>query len=82
MTTDLIKKDSYTLLDTAQLIASVNIVTIKCPCKTIIMGQMGQPLVCTSYKRVWFVSATAKITVNEVAASLGDSDKESKLITQ
>ena len=54
----------------ASLIASVAIVTIRCPCKTIIMGQMGLPLVCQSCKRTWFVSASMKITVSEVLTDL------------
>lgn len=63
----ILQKDGVTMLNTAQLIGSINVVTLKCACKQILMGQMGQPIICTSCNRGWFVSATAKIAVSEVA---------------
>jgi hypothetical protein len=79
---DFVQKDNITMLNTAQLIGCVNVVTIKCPCKQIIMGQMGQPLVCTSCTRTWFVSATAKIIVNEIAADKSKIIDTKSLLTQ
>ena len=82
---DLIQKDSYTLLNTAQLLGSINVITLKCPCKQILMGQMGQPIVCTACKKVWYVEATAKIKVSEVLADLSANPSapvDSKLISQ
>ena len=79
---DFVQKDGVTMLNTAQLLGTVNVVTIKCPCKQIIVGQMGQSLVCISCKRTWFVSATAKIIINEIATD-GQKVLESKsLLTQ
>ena len=77
-----VQKDGVTMLNTAQLIGSVNVVTLKCPCSQIIVGQMGQALVCIGCKRAWFVSANAKIVVNEVVVDLADEVREHKLITQ
>ncbi len=77
-----VQKDGFTMLNTAQLIGSVNVVTLKCPCNQIIVGQMGQTLVCVGCKKAWFVSATAKIVVNEVIADLSDEVREHSLITQ
>ena len=54
----------------AELVASIGIITVKCPCKQIIMGQMGLPLPCTSCKRVWFVSAKMNITCQEILADV------------
>ena len=71
---DLVQKDGLTLVNTAQLLGTINVVTIKCPCKQLVMGQMGQHLVCTSCERVWLVSATAKITVNEVLVDINKMD--------
>lgn len=71
-----IQPNSIQLINVAQLIGSVNIVTIKCACvnKEILMGQMGQPIVCYSCKRTWYVSARSEIKIQEV---LGDAVKES-----
>jgi hypothetical protein len=54
----------------AELISSMAVAVVKCPCKTIIMGQMGLPIVCASCKRVWFISASLKIQVQEVLQDL------------
>ena len=62
----------------AELVATIAIVTLKCPCKTIVMGQMGVPLICTSCKRVWFVSAKSQIQIQEVLGDL--TQKESSLL--
>ena len=77
-----LQKDGVTMLNTAQLIGSINIVTLKCPCKQILMGQMGQPIICTSCNRAWFVSATAKIIVNEVAVDGQKVIDTQSLLTQ
>jgi hypothetical protein len=78
--TDFLQKDGFTMLNTAQLLGSVNIVTIKCPCKQIIMGQMGQPLICVNCSKTWWVSSKAQITIQEVIADLTKQD--SSLLTQ
>ena len=59
-------------INSAQLIAAVNIVTIRCSCikKEILMGQMGIPISCPACKKVWFVSATSQIKIQEVIADL------------
>lgn len=72
---DTIKSDFIQSIGTAQIIATINIVTIKCSCikKEVIMGQMGIPMKCPSCNKVWFVSATAKIKIQEI---LLDSSRE------
>jgi hypothetical protein len=64
-------------INTAQIIATMAIVTIKCPCKTIIMGQVGAYLTCTSCKRIWYVEAKSQIKINEAMIDVGS---ESSLI--
>ena len=72
---DFISAPVIPVINTAEVVASISVVTIKCPCikHTIIMGQMGQPLVCIFCKRVWWVSAKAQVTIQEV---LGDLTKQ------
>jgi hypothetical protein len=79
---DFVQKDGVTMLNTAQLLGSVSVVTIKCPCKQIIMGQMGQTIVCTSCKRNWWVSAKMSITVNETAVDQSKIIETKSLLTQ
>jgi hypothetical protein len=71
-----IKQDFVPSINTAQVINTIAVVTIRCPCvkKEIIMGQMGIPLICNSCKRVWFVSATSKIRIQEVLSEEGKSN--------
>lgn len=58
------------IIGTAQIIATVAVITLRCVCKNIIMGQMGIPLPCTQCKKVWFVSATSQIKVQEVLSDI------------
>jgi hypothetical protein len=79
---DFVQKDGVTMLNTAQLLGTISVVTIKCPCKQIIMGQMGQSIVCTSCKRTWYVSSQAKIIVNEIAADQSKIIDTNSLLAQ
>ena len=62
-----ISKPAIPTIGQAELIATIAIVTIKCPCKHIVMGQMGAMLVCINCKRTWHVSTKMNITLNEMA---------------
>ena len=55
-----------TMIGSATIIDAINIVTISCVCKKILMGQMGIPIPCQSCNKVWFVSATAQIKIQEI----------------
>jgi hypothetical protein len=66
------------IIGTAQIISAINIVTLQCICKNILMGQMGIPIPCPSCNKVWFVSATAQIKVQEVLVDI--SKEEPNLI--
>jgi hypothetical protein len=66
-------------INTATIVATMAIVTIKCPCKTIIMGQMGAYLTCASCRRVWYVEAKSQIKISEIMIDL---TKEPNLLTQ
>jgi hypothetical protein len=80
---DLISKPAIPTIGQAELVATVGVVTIKCPCtkNTIIMGQMGVPLVCANCKRVWFVSSKSQITIQEVIGAKVQ-ESTSNLVTQ
>jgi hypothetical protein len=66
-----IKPDSpFPIVGTAKIIAGINIVTLSCVCKNILMGQMGIPILCPACNKVWFVSATSQIKIQEVLADL------------
>jgi hypothetical protein len=66
-----IKPDSpFPIVGTAKIISAINIVTLSCVCKNILMGQMGIPMPCQFCNKVWFVSATAQIKVQEILADL------------
>jgi hypothetical protein len=69
---NVIHPDFILNVNSPQLISSINIVTIRCPCekKEILMGQMGLPIPCPSCKRSWFVSAKSQIKVQEVLIDL------------
>jgi len=54
----------------ATIVATMAIVTIKCPCKEIIMGQMGACLTCINCKRVWYVEAKSQIKISEAMIDL------------
>ena len=77
-----ISKPAIPTIGQAELVATIAIVTVKCPCKHIIMGQMGSPLVCTSCKRTWFVAANMKITVQEILADINNMEDKLKLLAQ
>ena len=62
-------------IGTAAVKSSICIVTLICVCKNILMGQMGLPLPCTACNKVWFVSATAKIAVQEVLADVSGKER-------
>jgi hypothetical protein len=78
MSTNKLESDLVTI-GYAQIVDTVSIVTIRCSCveKKIIMGQMGVPLVCSFCKKTWFVTATAKIKIQEVIVYL---NKEKGLV--
>jgi hypothetical protein len=67
------------IIGTAKIISAINIVTLECACKNILMGQMGIPIPCPSCNKVWFVSATAQIKVQEILADL--EEKQSNLVS-
>ena len=75
-----ISKPAIPTIGQAELIATIAITTIKCPCRNIIMGQMGAILVCSSCKRTWHVSAKMNINLSEVAGVI--DDKEHSLLSQ
>lgn len=76
-----ISKPAIPMIGQAELIASIAIVTLRCTCKQVLMGQMGSPIVCIKCNRTWFVSAKMQITVQEVLADVNDMNKSS-LLTQ
>ena len=79
---DNLKSELIPSIGTAQLIGSINIVTIRCSCvkKEILMGQMGIPIVCHSCKKAWFVSATSQIKIQEMLIDLNKESAQSSFI--
>lgn len=61
------------IIGSAELISGINIVTLRCACKNILMGQMGIVIPCTKCNKVWYVSAKSQIQIQEVLADINNN---------
>lgn len=60
------------VIGSAELVSAINVVTLKCTCKSILMGQMGIVIPCTRCNKAWYVSAESKIKIQEVLADINN----------
>ncbi len=61
------------IVGSAKLIACVDIVTLECSCKNILMGQMGVVIPCIKCNKAWYVSAESRIKIQEILADINEN---------